>query len=289
MAQLRLSAFTDAVHPDFDQALDLLAAQGFGAVELRQDIYGKSLADLDFAEAQQVARALQRQHLQVSCLWTPLFAELNGQPVPPNLTDSLYMRLNHYLDLAELLDVRSLRIAAPVPAKGEERGEQEEAFQSLIRQAADLAAERWTRLLLENEPESLTSNCLELGRFLYRVDHPSLNAAWNFVKCWQAGEYPDATTYAYIAGTVRHVYVRGARADKSDPTTFATFALPGADDLQHPALLGLLLREDYEGYATIDPHYSGFAPEDQIKGVERGAAEAVFRTADYLRQTTGAA
>lgn len=289
MAQMRLTVFTDIVNPDFERAVEEIVAEGFTAVDLRSNIYGKAISELTPLDAQRAVKIIQKSGLQVACLGASLFSQCGpDRETRQEMTDDELAVLMNLFDLGDLFSCQNIRIFT-YPRVDEDWETQARRQAPRFRQAAVLAEEHWKRLLIENEVGTLTQTCAEAGRFLRLVDHPSLRMNWDIVNGWRAGETPDEEAYRHIARLVSHIHIKGARESKQTPGHFATFALPGEDDLRHTDILGLLIRDNYEGFITVDPHYHGFAPEDMIQGVENPPAVAVWRTAEFLRTTVGAA
>lgn len=282
---MRLSAFTDILDRSFEDALDALASIGLDTIDLRSRIDNDNVDTLTGAAARRVAEAISSRGLRVASVASWGVNTLNGEYDPADVGHRQAMRARtaHLAELAAMLKAPHVRVYSFKRPVDRAITEHDRADNAVFLSELAAVCGRFDRtLLIENEPPTLTSTCVELGDLMRRDVPDNLRINWDIVNGWRADEIPWADgVFEAIRGCVGQVHVKGARAQSDG--RFATMALPGQDDVPHARLLGRLRTSGFDGVITIDPHYPQFLPEDRLTGHEDPVLEVVRLTVGYLR------
>ncbi|NWG76157.1 MAG: hypothetical protein HXY24_16415 [Rubrivivax sp.] len=138
--------------------------------------------------------------------------------------------------------------------------------------------------MLEAEPYSIANTVARQARLFEFAGADDIGYNWDFVNCWMGGEHPWPEPWRHLAGRLRGIHYKGARAVAGEPWRYASQALPGDDDLSHRAIWATLAASGFDGPITVDPHYGHFAPRDRLVPVPANPeAEICRRTLQTMR------
>ena len=282
---MELSVFADVLDASFDAALDKAAGIGLRAVDLRTKLDGHTVDTIDTPGVARIAAQLERRGFSAASIASWGVNPISGDydPRDPDYRRRMKERVQHLAELARNLNSQNVRVYSfkRPPQSSVVTDADYASNAAFLSELADIAAKSGRTLVIENEPPNLSATCKEMGDLMRRSGHPALRINWDIVNGWTAGEIPwKGDVFNAIAGYVAHVHIKGARANADG--SFASMALPGADDVPHAELVRKLWRSGYRGYLSIDPHYHQFAEADKLSGVADATLEVVRRTHRYF-------
>ena len=257
----KLGVITDEISEDFDEALGFLSAQSLGYCELRE-MWNKNLMNLSPQELERVKHAIQKHHLRVSDIASPLFKyNLPEMPARANEkrdtfnatftdqdTDDLLRRA---AELAHFFDTNLIRIFSYWRVD-----EPEKAYPHVrdrLARAADVAGKHGVVLVLENEHTCNVGTGKELGRLVKELNSPHLRGLWDPANATQLGEVPYPDGYREVRGVFAHMHVKDV---KKDPATGKLIWMPvGGGMIDYLGQFKALRHDEYNGTMSLETHY----------------------------------
>lgn len=256
------------------------AAAGFEGLELRGDVDGTPLG------------AVERVAFYEACLRAE-DAGLVIATLALGMLDALAGNLDAVKRVGELAAEASARVrlfssARPgvrsgAEAFGEPSAEQMEQEAERLLACLEAIGAGGVRgaAMLEAEPYSIANTTWRQAQLFELAGTEDVGLNWDFVNGWMGGEHPWPEPWERIAGRLRGVHYKGARAVPLEPNAYASQALPLADDLPHRAMWATWAAAGFDGPVTVDPHYGLFAP------VDRFVPEPANPNAEVCRRTLG--
>jgi sugar phosphate isomerase/epimerase len=250
--RFRLSAFGDEIADDLATQLDVLAGEGIAFLEFR-GAWGKNVLDLTDDELARAGALLDTRGFGVSAIASPIGKSPLDLPREFELE-----RLKRAIAAADLFGIRLIRIFSFYVAPSQAANARADVLERLHLLAAK-AAQRNVTLVHENEKGiygDTAERCLDL---LATVDSPALRATFDPANFVQVGVRPMEAWQALTPYTT-HVHIKDARfADGS-------VVPPGQGDGEIAALLAALVRTDYQGFLTLEPHLHFAGPSGGYSG-----------------------
>ena len=258
----KLGVITDELSEDFEKALDFISEHSLGYCEVRE-LWSKNVVRLSQEELERAKQLIERHHLQVSEIASPLFKyHLPGMPSPrPNWGDTFKAADLTDKNTESLLE-RVFRLApffgtSKVRVFSYWRVEDPEKAYPLVRdrlaKAAGMAAQHNITLLLENETDCNVGTGKELGRMVREIDSPNLRAMWDPCNALGLGEVPYPDGYSEVRGLFLHMHVKDMR---KDPATGKFQYVPvGQGAIDYRGQFKALRNDGYDGTMSIETSY----------------------------------
>lgn len=270
LEQAKLSCFADEIDTDLQTHIDLLNELGISYVEFRSANH-KGVAEYTLAEAEEVRSILDRNHISVSAVGSPI-----GKI---NITDEFephYEQFLHVTRLAEIFGTPLIRMFSfYLPQDGHPEAYRDEVLRRLDRMV-EYAATKNLVLLHENEKKiygDTAASCLDLMETFYGANFKATFDFANFLEC---GE-DTVKAYELLKPYIAYIHVKDA--DKKTKTILPA----GAGDGQIPAILKDLDASGYCGFLSLEPHLTDFAALNTLEqdAARRGRTDGpdAFRTA----------
>jgi sugar phosphate isomerase/epimerase len=257
----KLGIITDEITEDLAQALDFISHYSLGWCELR-DMWRKNLMNLTHAELERARELIQKHHLKVSQLGSPIFkynlpqmpahADEKRDTFRANFTEKDSERLLHEaFRLARFFGAGKIRIFSywriPNP---------ENAYpyvRDRLAKAAELAGKNGMVLTLENEHECNIGTGAELGRILRDINSPHLRGNWDAGNAAMLGEIPYPNGYDHVRGLFAHMHVKDVR--KNPRTGKLDWAPVGGGFIDWKGQFEALRRDRYNSTMSLETHY----------------------------------
>lgn len=219
MPPVALTILNSQAGADSEAALDQHVAWNLRFVDLKEAIYGKSIAELSVQEAEEAAQQIAARNLKTYCLSTVLFGEDLA------LGESDYVRTTmdqaeKLRKIAQILKPQHIRLLAPQFAAASSdrlRAALHDApwIVKLYRDVIDGFIAGGTECFIENEVHacilSTPDDVLELFKVLgYQT---GLKFTWDTQNMWQAGSYPTMDAYMRMKPLIGFVHVKGGRSE----------------------------------------------------------------------------
>ncbi len=261
----KLSVLTDEIGQDLDHACSVASREfGLGFVELRE-VWNKNVMRLDAKEVEEARRLVERHHLRVSAIASPVFkVDWPGAPKSPHSPKVADFKgdftfeqqgelLDRALDLARIFGTDHVRIFDfwrlddPAPYRA--------AMDATLREAAGKAGKRGVTLVLENEYACNTATSAESLRTLKAVDSAFLKLNWDPGNAAMRGDVPYPDGYRMLPkGRIGHVHVKdvGRKADGG-----FEWAELGRGLIDWTGQFRALVADGYRGIVTLETHWRG--------------------------------
>jgi sugar phosphate isomerase/epimerase len=240
-----LSAFADEVTDDFEGQVAFLVSEHIGFIEIRF-VNKKNVMDLTQVELREVKRLMDDQGVRVSAIGSPIGKVGIEEPFGPHLD-----KFRHAIELALFFGAPFIRIFSYyLPAEGDIAAYRSEVLDRMAKKVELLHS---TNLVMVHENErdiygSSAENCVDMvrsiGSLQFRLAYDPANFVWgekirnNFDACW-----PLMKPY------VVHVHIKDWKLENEHAGS-----MPGEGDAQIRELLGDLLKMEYKGFLTVEPH-----------------------------------
>jgi len=260
----RVGIITDEVSSDLDAALDFAVARGLRHVELRT-VAGTNLLELDDDRIADIAAAVTRRGLVVSCIASPVFkcplsadrAVAAGDRFGERDGDVAHHRelLRRAADIATRLGTTRIRIFAFWRERDPEAHEAE--IVQHLKEAADFALARGLHLLLENEPACNGGFADEVQRLARRVNSSALSVVWDPGNEAFAGRPAFAQGYDAVRECLTHVHLKDVAQYADGRRRFVPI---GQGTVDYRGQLQALCDDGYEGWLTLEPHLGASPP-----------------------------
>ena len=266
-ARFTLSAFGDEIADDVDEQLSVLNDLDIGYLELRS-AWGTNVLELTDAQVGRLIERCESHAINISCIGSPIGKSPIDEPMEKVADD-----LNRILDIAQVVGTDKVRIFSFYPEIDGLQPERVELSISRLRVMAEVAAERNTVLLLENEGGLVGDVPERCSALVEGVNSSNLRYVWD------TGNYPQMgfansvdIGWPLLADYTECVQVKDCRiAD-------GTITVAGGGDGQVRELVENLRNVGYQGFLALEPHLLVAGQRGGFSG-----AEGMKMAADALR------
>lgn len=214
----KLTVLNSMASSDFDEALRLHKAWGLEWVDLRDEIYGRWVEELDLTTAERAARAIDEQGLRTYCVSTNVFVEEvdNGETAFRDHLESL----KRVVTLCEVLRPKLVRINAATFARRTPGLNSVATLKQhypwiveVYREAVDLLEGVGILASIENEAfDSSLSTADEIVDFFEWLDRPATaGLTWDVQNQWSSGVFPTMEIYQRLKPYMRYYHVKGGQ------------------------------------------------------------------------------
>jgi sugar phosphate isomerase/epimerase len=236
LRKTQLTILNSMASSDFEESMRLHREWGLTWVDLRDEIYGKWVEELDLKTARQAKSYIAELGLQVYCVSTNVFVEevANGEKAFRTHLDTLkrvveicgdtfrpkLVRLNA-ADFAE----RSSDTSSIATIK-----ENYPWFIDVYREAVDLLHDRGLVATIENEAfDCSLSKPQEFVEFFEWLDRSGVaGLTWDVQNQWSSGVFPSIEIYHQLKPFMKYYHVKGGRAGEGSDTLAWNVALQDA-------------------------------------------------------------
>lgn len=264
-----ITGFADEIDAIVDKQLALLNQLGISHVEFRSGD-GINVADYTLEQAQALKEKLDACGIKVSALGSPIGKISIEDAFAPHLE-----KLSHVMDIAEILDIKYIRMFSFFMPDAQKSGKKPEDFREEVfarmEAMVKLAAERGFVLLHENEKDiygDIAPRCLELMERFYGENFKCTFDFANFVQC---GQDPLAA-YEMLAPYVEYIHIKDSLAENG-------MVVPaGEGDGRIREVFAKLDQAGYEGYLSLEPHLTDFVG---LQGLEKSVEQRGRTDGEY--------
>ncbi len=251
----RLSAFADEIDPDPQKQIDVLRQCGLRHLELRS-ILRTNVLDLTDLQVRELKALLEKNGLTLSALGSPIGKVRIDEPFEPHL-----QRFRRALELCKVFGTPNMRIFSYYGAEGAGWAERRGEVLGRLGEQVKLAEQAGVRLLHENE-HRIYGDSPERAKDLFEsIPSPSLRAVYdpaNYVFCgydpWRGWQLTKPYTVHF------HIkdWVRGEAHGR----------VAGEGEGRIPEVMAEAAAQNYDGFATLEPHLLGGGPTGGMTGPE---------------------
>lgn len=286
----KLGIITDEITEDLGQALDFISHYSLGWCELRE-MWKKNLMNLTQPELERAKGLIEKHHLKVSQLGSPIF-KYNLPQMPAHAGEKRdTFRANFSEEDSDKLLHESFRLARffgtnKVRIFSYWRVDDPEKAYPYVRdrlaKAAQLAGKNDILLTLENEHECNIGTGKELGRLLRDINSPHLRGNWDGGNATMLGEVPYPDGYEHVKGLFAHMHVKDVR--KNPQTGKLEWAPVGGGFIDWKGQFEALRRDGYNNTLSLETHYR--RPDGNAMESTRESLMGLFKV---IRETGGRA
>lgn len=270
MTAFTISGFGDEIADDPAAQLDALLNLGIRHLDLR-GAWGRNVLDFDLDDVVRLRELLGARGVQVAMIASPIGKSEIGEPAAFEAG-----RLESALRLAEAFGTPLIRIFSFYHAGIAHESCRSEVVDRLGALAARANAAGAT-LLLENEGDLWGDTPERCWDLISTVDSPSLRLTLDAGNFASLGVRPADDAYPLLRPWLAHVQIKDVRREPH------AVVPAGQGDGQIPELLGLLLRDGYIGYLSLEPHLAvagragGFSGPELFGQAARALREILAR------------
>lgn len=244
---IEVSVFADEVSRDVEEQVDLCARAGARAIELRSNIFGRSVQECTDEDVARMQKILARHGMRVAVIGSPVGKCKLGDEQEYQTHLQWFDRMCR---LAHIFGTQLIRGFAFWTPDGRELprphlDELIEAIASRLAPIARRAREQGVWFCLECEVSTCSGTCAEIARIIAAVEpNDSLMVTWDCNNAASLGEHPLREGYAHVRGRVKHVHVK--------PNRYKNIETVGETDASYREVFATLLADGYDGVATIE-------------------------------------
>ncbi|GAC1625061.1 MAG: sugar phosphate isomerase/epimerase [Candidatus Acidiferrum sp.] len=281
-SRFKLSVITDEITQDLGHALEIASREfGLQFVELR-GLWNKNIVNLDEKEIAEARRLLDRYHLQVTDIASPLFkTDFPGAPKSSFSPAKPQFGADFPFDKQDEVFQRAIAVAKALGTNRircfdfwrlQDQKPYRAAINDALRSSAARAAKENMVLLLENEFACNTATGAEAAQMLHKVQSPNLFLNWDPGNAAYAGEiaFPDGYT-GLPKNRVGHMHCKDV---VRKPDGSFEWAAMGRGIIDYVSQFRALLKDGYSGTMSLETHWSGASsPEESSRQSMRGMKE----------------
>lgn len=219
MAQLTM--LNSMAAADFEESLKVHQEWGVKWLDLRDEIYGKWVKDLDVETAKKAKAAIDAAGLKVFCVSTSTFFEdiANGESV---FREKHLEQLKKTIEVAKVFEPVVVRIiAAQLPERQEGENsidlvkEKYPWIVDVYREALQLIHDAGMTPTIENEAfKCFLSQPNEFIEFFEWLDRPEIaHLTWDVQNQWATGVFPTLDVYKTLKPLIHYYHVKGGQTD----------------------------------------------------------------------------
>jgi sugar phosphate isomerase/epimerase len=288
-----LTALTEIMAADTELAVSRLRDLGIDELDLKDDIFGRQIEDLEVSRRRRLTELLERSGARAYCLSSSLGSD------DVSVIGELEFRTRMERGVLNLLEtipyVRPRLVRLLACAGGPPTDDPVSRVERLspwvfdaYREAADALASAGPQVTVENEPESVLSEPDAVHAFFARLDRPldRVGFTWDIQNMWAAGTFPTLAVYEQLRELIDYVHLKGGRDSPASPRILTERALLERASWPVQELVGRIILDDVSPVLCINVSGPDLPIEVEDPG-ELWAAEAV-RDIDYLRRTFSA-
>ena len=288
MSSFRVAVINDEISQDFGHSCEV-ASRDFGMswIELR-GMWKKNICSLDDKEVIEARRILQKYHLKVTDIASPLFKV--DWPNAPKSKYSEAKSFNATFTLGQQDEVLE-RALAMAKAFGtdrircfdfwrlEDQAPYRAAINDKLREAAEKVGKQGMILILENEHACNTATAAEAAKVLSAVQSPSFMLNWDPGNAAARGEVPYPDGYKLLPkDRIGHCHCKDV-IKKGEKYEWAPM---GGGMIDWAGQFRALRADGYRFAVSLETHWNGGGSPEECSRKSWGGMKKLLEQADVL-------
>jgi sugar phosphate isomerase/epimerase len=283
----RISVINDEISQDFGHVCEVASKEfGMSWIELR-GMWKKNIVSLDEKEIAETRRLLDKYHLKVTDIASPLFKV--DWPGAPKSKYSEAKSFNASFTLSEQDDVLD-RAIAMAKAFGTDRvrcfdfwrlddqAPYRDAINDKVRDAAAKAEKKGIILVLENESACNTATAVEAVKVLNAVQSRSFMLNWDPGNAAASGEIPYPDGYNLLPkDRIGHCHCKDVAKKGKDE-----WAPMGGGIIDWASQFKALKRDGYHFAVSLETHWNGGGSPEESSRKSWAGMKKLLQEADAL-------
>ncbi len=244
MAVFVLSGFLDEAAPNLTGQIAACHENGLRFIEMR-GVNGSSLVSQSLEEVREIRRVLDGEGLRLSSIGSPFGKIRIDEPLEPHLD-----ALRHAMDIADILDVKLLRMFSFYMPSGQDPAQFRGAVLEGIDRMLSICEDAGVQACHENEKGiygDVTERCLDLYR-TFEGRMPGVFDPANFIQC---GVKPEES-WPLLSPYIRYLHIKDALLSSGQVVP------AGMGDGHIAGLLKHFSEKDGRIYLSLEPHLKVF-------------------------------
>lgn len=237
-ALFKTSVITDEISQDFEVACQLASSQGLSAVEVRS-VYDTAPEELSDKQIEKITGIAANYGLGISALCSSVLKCKQGEEND--------LQLNKAVSVAKKLGCKVLRAFTYFADGNYDEGK----LVKKLQQYADILSRDGLVLALENEPSVNASSGEKVRNLVEKVNRKNVGALWDPGNNLYGEKEKPLDGYQKVKQDVVHVHLKDAVQKDGKAQGVAL----GAGELDLVAQLKQLVKDNYQGYVTVETHY----------------------------------
>jgi len=283
MKKVKLTMLNAMADKDFDKALFRQQEWNINFLDMKDNIFGKSIIDLTDEEATEAAKMIKGKNMSVYCFSSVLFyedIEIGEREFRIRSID----KLDRLLEIAQILQPRIIRLLAARSGKRKEFTDiipyLRQSFQWLIpmyREAVEKIHRSGFGTTIENEAhDCIFSTPAEILEFFKELDcGDKVSFTYDIQNLWQMGTFPTVESYRKLAGITGYFHLKGGKCDGGTELVWSS----ALDDASWPVkeIVRLAVTEEISPFFCLNSSHGKRLPGYNYDNITR-------RDIDYLRR-----
>ncbi len=258
--RIMLTGFSDEIHPQFEKQLDVAAATGVKAIEIR-GVNGRGIQSYTPREAEKLQKMLLEKGMRVSSVGSPV-----GKISITDDFEEHFRMFRNVVELSRVFGTPNIRMFSFYVPEGKADAYEDEVMRRLEKMVT-YAEKQKAVLLHENEKAifgDVAPRCLCLMRRFYGDSFKAVFDFANFVQCGQ----DTLEAYEMLNPYIAYVHIKDACFADGRVTP------AGWGDGHVAEILGRLKENGYAGYLSLEPHLTDFTG---FRALENGNVEEKWK------------
>ena len=255
--------FTDEVSQDFEEAVKLGMEAGADSIEIRGNLFGKSVENVEEKEITKIKEILDKYSSRVAIIGSPVGKCSLKKPEEISKHIDIFKRM---CSLAHKLNtdlIRTFPFFIPDKYKKTESRPNisnyiEEIVEGL-KPMVEIAEQEDIKMCFETEPSTFSGDCSEVKQITEALGSSAARVTWDILGGWaNSRETPYPGGYKLIEGKIEHLHIKA-----NDNNNIKTV---GDSDVTYKEILNHLINKGYDGAASIE-HWK--TPELMLSGIRQ--------------------
>lgn len=291
-----LTVLTEMMDPDLERAVDALSALGIYWLDLKGGVFGKAIEELNEADAERLARLLERTGAAVWCFSSVLGHWCVDASDKEAFQKRLLSGCRRLARLAKIVRPRFVRLLACSFSARLNTGnsiawlaDSTPWVFTAYRDAVELLAREGLDATIENEPGSVLASVEEVQGFFDRIACSELvSFTWDIQNMWKSGTFPTLDVYNSLRSLIRYVHLKGGRALGDDPHVMTHRSTLDRADWPVEAIVSAVITDGVSPVLCLNCSHGPMADDDELAylwGSPQLVAEEARRDIAYLRRT----
>lgn len=217
--KIRLTLLNSMAGKDFEQALDQHVEWSLHTLDLKNQIYGKSIDELVPQEAQQAVQAISERNLEVTTLSTGIFygdIEQGEEAFRAQFSGAL----DRILNIVSIFKPLNVRLLSAKSSKRETFSNSVDYIQDhypwvipVYREAIQRLHDAGFYVVIENEVHStIFTHPQEIVDFFDVLDCAGkVGLTWDISNLWEEGTFPTMAVYQQLKPLISLIHLKGSK------------------------------------------------------------------------------
>lgn len=254
---ITISGFADEIDPSLDKQIEVIKKLGISHIEMR-GVDGKGLVEYPLDEVKKIKEKLDANGIRLSAVGSPI-----GKIQITDAFEEHFELFKHTVEIAKIMETPYIRMFSFFMPEGEEPGKYKDEVFRRLGMFVDYAKQQDVVLLHENEKEIYGDVAVRCKEILDEFACDNFRAVFdfaNFVQCKQ----DTKEAYEMLKPYISYIHIKDAMWESGKVVP------AGYGDGNVKEILADLIKNEYEGVLSLEPHLADFAG---FSALEQGETE----------------